>query len=301
MPTIKKSISLLIKILFIFGGAMITAYSTVSTFLDLPPIIHDWRYGFVLGLLLFMGGVGWIVFDLYRRYVWWSQPKAKLIPNTEHELKDFMITKHAYLYVFNEEDLPITDCYATIESGKLVDGMRHIEFIEEDRLKWAAIYATEGCKIEIPPKKQLRIDVADTLEQDRIRFSTCNSTQSSPTGIYSHIRIRVDGNFNGKAIKPHLFDGYLYAEGKKWGPNVVEIITKVVDGKRIEDSKQAIQLPYVDMVFERGDWIKDKRIPRPKELEHKKEKTTVFTKKASLKTLKKVIRRRTKSHVGEAR
>jgi hypothetical protein len=86
----------------------------------------------------------------------WSEPKIKLIPNTEQEHPmDWRVAKHAYLYVFNGENLPITDCYATIESGKLFYEMRQVEFVEGDHLKWAEIYAMQGCKIEIPPKKQL--------------------------------------------------------------------------------------------------------------------------------------------------
>jgi hypothetical protein len=108
-------------------------------------------------------------------------------------------------------------------------------------------------------------------------------------GLYSHIRIRVDGNFNGKAMKPQIFEGYLYAEDRGSGWNEIETTTKVVDGKRIVDSKINIQLPYVYMVFEEGDWTKDKRIAEPKELGQKERKKEVFTRKDFLNALDKVI------------
>jgi hypothetical protein len=57
------------------------------------------------------------------------------------------------------------------------------------------------------------------------------------------IRVRLDGKMNGKNIKPKFFDGYLYIM------NSLESNGEIVYAR----------------IFEKGNWMKDKRIPKPKD------------------------------------
>jgi len=72
---------------------------------------------------------------------------------------------------------------------------------------------------------------------------------------------------NGKNIKPKFFNGYLY----------------------IRNSIEGIGDEIYYFVFEKGDWMKDKRIPKPKEIEHKDVKQGTLTREGLLEALDKVI------------
>lgn len=273
----------LIKALVIIVGWAVTATSIISTFYPLPSIISDWRIAAIVGFLIFSGGVLWTVYDLLRNYVWWSNPRVDLIENTEEEVAHFTITQHAYLYFNNRESRPISNCRATLEIGQYRNAPH---FLDQDRFRWIGEPANKNCEITVPPHRQVKIDVVtDTLERGRLTFMTCDKTTSAPKGLYPRLRIRVDGDFNGKAMKPQIFDGYLYVEdmAAEWG--TTRAITKLVDGKKTSLEKVRDPMPYTLMIFKKGDWMKDKQIPKPKELEEKKP----LTKEGFLKVLDKVI------------
>jgi hypothetical protein len=81
--------------------------------------------------------------------------------------------------------------------------------------------------------------VADT--KNGFQFSSCKPSSSGSEqqlGTYL-VTIRVDGKLCGRDIEPQLFTGYLFVGNARNGNKLT-------------------------MVFEKGDWKKDKQLPKPK-------------------------------------
>ena len=237
MQKLKDTIvSLRRPMLFVIGGVMLVASNVSMIF---PSIVTDWRIAFGIGNTIFIAFAIWTIYDLYKKYVDWSEPKLNLVPTPEDEQDKFYVSKHIYIYVYNNEKRPVTDCHATIEWAKLwQDDGREVNFVERDFLKWAEKVSTSE-DITIPANDYRRLDIASTIEKGRLRFSTMSQRESSPQGLYSKIRIRIDGNYNNIPIKPEIFDGYLF----------------------VEKSVTRQHLETVNIVFRKGDWKKDFNIP----------------------------------------
>lgn len=229
-------VSLRRPLLFVIGGIMLVASNISMIF---PFLVTDWRIAFVIGNTIFIIFAIWTVYDLSKKYVDWSKPKINLVPKPEDEQDKFYVSKHIYLYVYNDEERPITDCHATIEWAELwLDDGREVNFVERDYLKWAEKFSVSE-NITIPANDYRRLDVASTIEKGRLKFSTLSQRESSPQGLYSKVRIRIDGNFNSIPMKPDIFDGYLF----------------------VEKSQIEQHLESVNVIFSKGDWKKDFNIP----------------------------------------
>ena len=240
MATIEKRIFLWGKMFLLIGGAMLASYSWVTTFADVPPIIKDWRLGVGLGLFLLFIGVGWTILDLYRKYVWWAEPDVTLMPYKK-DSTDFFgeATAFALLRVTNNEEIAITDCYATLEQATNLYGghLIHVPIRSRDRLRWAeSKYSTEDCKIVIPSKDYKDVHVAN----QSFRFAYCKDSGFHPPellGIHL-VKIRIDGKLNDKDMKPLFFEGHL-------------LMDRVMSDSGV----------HIRTAFASGDWTQNKDIP----------------------------------------
>jgi hypothetical protein len=276
MGKIKDLISPTIKAGFVVAGAALTAYSWVSTFFNLPPIIKDWRWGLGVGLFLFFAGTLWYITDLIRKYVWWAEPKIVFSPKRDNIHKNQKYADSANLIVRNDEKIAITDCFATLVMATNLYGedMIPMNIVENDRLKWKEEkFTSDDCKITIPPKDERTVIVADNLNGFQFSFCRASVLRQHLMGLYSPIKIRIDGKINDKDIKPQFFVGYLYVNNYLGESGEVTITNTDSDGnvsKTIVPPKPEI---YTTMFFEKGDWIKDKRIPRSRNIQDNKDTT----------------------------
>ncbi len=147
----------------------------------------------------------------------------------------------ASLVARNQENQAITDCFATLEAATNLYGMQltPLTKIRNSRLRWKEGQpSSEACMTTLPARSVSRICVADTA--DGFQFSACKPSATydrGRLGLYL-VKIKVDGKLRGNSIEPQLFEGYLYVE----------------DAKKGKPPK---------IIFERGDWKKDKRLPKP--------------------------------------
>jgi hypothetical protein len=245
MSKIKNTIFTVIKSIVAIVGVAMTAYSWVSTFSSLPPIIHDWRWSLGAGLLLLMVDMFWYVFDLYRKYVWWVNPDIRLIPFIKSQTLSHRSADIFCLVVENKEEVEITNCYATLSVKNLYGAdLLELPRVDQERVSWMdGNLSNTNCEITVPnTSNNMLIRVADTI--NNFSFSVCASrgARHDLMGV-NLIRVRLDGKMNGKNIKPKFFDGYLYIM------NSLESNGEIVYAR----------------IFEKGNWMKDKRIPKPKD------------------------------------
>lgn len=190
----------------------------------------------VLSIALFDGA--------YRKLgaYYWPKPTIGLSAKIETRRTQDGVITYANLVARNHGNQEITDCYATLETATYLYGeqLTPVAGIRNNRLRWREDqYASDDCRITILSKPGSRtIAVADTT--NGFQFSACrpSSSSSGQVGIYL-VKIRVNGKLNGMDIEPQFFDGYLYVGNMKGS----ETLT---------------------MVLEKGDWAKDKRLPKPK-------------------------------------
>ncbi len=200
--------------------------------------LPNWLSGIlmVLSIALFEGA--------YKRLsvYYWPKPTIVLSSKVETRSTQDGIVTYASLVARNQEDQEITDCYATLETATYLYGaqMTPVAGIRNNRLRWKEDqYGNGDCRITIPPKPGSRIiSVSDTT--NGFRFSACkpSSSGSGQLGTYL-VKIRVDGKLGGKDIEPQFFAGYLYIGNVRGSQTLT-------------------------MILEKGDWRKDKRIPKPK-------------------------------------
>jgi hypothetical protein len=260
MPTLEKKIFLASKTLLIAAGSLLTAYSWVSTFYQLPSLIEDWRLALILGNLLLVGGLCWTIADLYRRYVWWAEPEIRMSAKRDADAVAGRFADCAYLIIYNNEESEIAECYATLVDATNLYGetLDAVNIVEKGYLAWKE---GQDCSITIPPKDERTVRVADNL--NGFQFCLCKPSRASRDllGIYSPITVRIDGKLNGKNIKPQYFHGYLYVSNRMGESG--EMMTTVRDGagkvrRTVIPSQPKI---FTTLIFEAGDWQRDQRIP----------------------------------------
>ena len=259
MPTIEKNIFLIFKVFLIIGGAILVAYSWVSTLYGLPFLIKDWRWGLGLGLVLFMGGMGWVILDLYRRYVWWAEPVIVLTSNNDDEHIGGRFVNCSNLKVYNDEETEITDCQATLVLATNLYGgtLDPVNIVEKGYLLWKE---NRDCSIVIPPKDERTVKVADN--RNGFRFSFCKPSHfgTDLMGLYSPITIRIDGKLNGRNIKPQFFSGYLYVNNYLGESGEFTTTTTDANGKITKSVTPSHPEVYTTLIFEKGNWMSDKRL-----------------------------------------
>lgn len=254
----KNFVLLFFKVLFVVGGSILTTYSLVTTFVNIPPIIQDWRIGVGFGLLGFFIGMSWIVFDLYRRYVWGSEPDIEITTHREHF--DVQGYTAAWLNIKNMEQMDITSCYARLMSADViyyVDGIERKNPVIPSlvdkkiyRIKWnESEFCNEKCEITIPrnDSRVLSVAVTDNLRGLRLNLFEKDIVPNwMGKEILCAVQIRIDGCFNGKPMKPQLFDGFISVETETVGYS-----DGVVRGNI---------LIYKLMFAKKGDWMKSKKL-----------------------------------------
>ncbi len=251
----------------IIGGGILTAYSWVSTFFDLPPIIQDWRWGLGLGIILLVGGMGWKNIDLYRRYVWWSEPEILISPEPIDKYIDGNFYKSAQLKIFNKEELEITKCFATLKfTDDITISQEKVTIIplipsltkEADRIKWQEeLDMNDNCEITIPPRESRYINLADMLGTLRYHLRKGDIEANWMIGSPLHtVKIRIDGRFNERAMKPSCFEGYIYAA------NFMKASETYIKSGRIKKQHEIIadQISELKMIFREGNWRKDREV-----------------------------------------
>lgn len=231
MPIFKNNISILIKVLLAFGGILLLIWEWLTLFIDIPPLIQDLRIGFGLGILAFIIGTGWTIFDLYSNYVLGSNPNIKI--TCLHENFPVQGYTTAWLEIKNMEQTDITNCYARLMS---LEEIYYLNDAEERcnivpslsdkktyRIKWRDIEESDAkCEIVIPRNDSRILEVAITDNLRILKFQLCEKELSPNLNwkgeeILFSINIRVDGIFNHKPMKPQIFIGYLSVETKTVG------------------------------------------------------------------------------------
>jgi hypothetical protein len=298
MGKIRKGIMLFIKPFAVFGGVIMMAYSYITPFIGIPPITQDWRLGLVFGLILFIIGMFCYVFDLYRQYVWWAKPEIEIL----YFKKDFF--NHgdfgliAQLEIKNKEEIEITDCYATLETASDIyrnnDSWGEMPLIPSmsngpDRILWVEKEYSNGlCEITIPPNDSRHIFLADTSGDFHYNLRLGSLSPYWMIGPVAHtVRIRIDGKFNGKSMKPLYFDGYMCYELKLADYTASD----TRNGEYIGEVKGTTAYPHI--LFEKGSWMKNKDIRKSLGIDEGKKnkgKKEVFAKECFPKAPKKVTK-----------
>jgi len=202
----------------------------------------------------------------------WENPKVELIPSVVWEIMDNKY-QVAQLEVKNLEELEITNCYATLEELSYIYWARKWKLMpmiptplfKRDRIKWIESSDANALhEITIPLKDSRHINLADSLEGFGFNLSRGKLTlepgpkitlRSEPHPKAYTMRIRVDGRFNGKGMKFYCFKGYLYYEIRK-----LRTLVKLQqsDGTFKDEIHEQDSGPL--WVFEKGDWMKNKKV-----------------------------------------
>ncbi len=228
------------RAVLLVGGFAMSAILAVT---DVPSIVKG--IGIPLGLFLFFASV--VSYLISSEMLWfWSQPDISISTNVADKYSDGKFYKSIQLQVRNNEEHPISDCYATLEYAAAIyilhdqedktPPLRTREIIPTqtqnvDRIKWEDVFLVNGkCEIEIPATYPRNLDLADSLHE--LHFNLCNNNLPVEwlIGAKLHVlKIRIDGRFANKGMKPKLFDGYIYSDKS-------------------------------ETIFEEGNWRNDKRI-----------------------------------------
>ena len=217
------------------------------------------------------------------------KPKISLGPEVEKRYVGVTIEeiRTAFLHVENNSRVPITECYATLETAEYFREpfFAPIPIYKNIRLQWdEKHYPEKDCKLSIPPTETRTVRVFKSLEEKRdingnsdFGFSFCEpSGKVDGFGIYI-LRIRIDGkqNVNGKdiEIKPKYFEGYLYIDIRSDIFDAIEDYDEIKNGQTIKHQRH-INKEYTRpvMYFQEGKWEHDQRIPIARPIEESDEK-----------------------------
>jgi len=220
----------------------------------------------------------------------WTKPEISFETRVSDDFSDNVFYWNVRLVVHNNEDIDLTDCYATLTHAAdyLEEQQAAMQDpkIKKDRLRWSKSgYSNDNCEITIPLTDSREVNLVHTKRN--FEYLLCGKTVSANiilgTRLYI-VKIRIDGKFNGKSIQPQYFDGYIYYDGTRLRNYKFE---DTRNGEIMGSGEGSILDPY--MLFEKGDWTQDDRIPIPrpdknnvKNEEKRKTTQTKGTKKRSL-------------------
>jgi hypothetical protein len=199
--------------------------------------LPNWVFIF---LLIILASVFEGAYRTLRRF-YWPEPAITLTPKVEIRATPGGDVAYASLTARNNnERQAITQCYATLETAANLASSRDktVTGIRNSRLRWAGDQSSDECTITLPPGSAGQIvAVADTA--GGFRFSACkpSSGEGGPLGIYV-VKVRLNGRLKGNPIEAQYFEGHLYVESARQGKGLT-------------------------LLFERGDWKKNRRLPRP--------------------------------------
>jgi hypothetical protein len=261
-------------------------FATVSVFLVylFPTMPHLIAYvGFAIGIVIIL--VGFILFFFPPKNTSdarWAEPRLNML---SHAGISMVLNRPRYqsaeLEIVNLDELEITECYATLielshmrQDAKL-GWVRVIPSIQgqPDRIRWIEHQESNAAyEIKIPAIDARHIDLADTLESRILgfnlrsgKFSPSEGPEEDSMPAYT-VTIRVDGKYDGKSMRPQRFDGYLYWETRKLR-TVVNL--QQPNGEFIEEINEQDSIPL--LVFEKGDWMKSKKVRKILGVENPKE------------------------------
>lgn len=280
------STSTLVKVAGIILAALLFVVSWASIFVEIPQI-KDWRIGILISFILFFGFVIWSFIDQQKRIKAlenenqqlkaekeWVEVKLSLSTEVKTEtikatLDGIVNETTARLAVVNNEKAEITDCYATLEDAKYYRPpfFSPLPTYSDMYLRWKDTPPSSSeCKITLPPKNKVPKYISLWSNQYPVGFIFCKPSRKVDLhGVYP-ITIRIDGKYNGKDIKPVYFNGYLYTEK-------ITTTNRNPDGT-LSDIPTGIN-PYDIIIFDEGDWTKDKRIPVPRPISDKENKKPI--------------------------
>jgi len=238
-------------------------------FIDISSIIDSGtltRIGFLIGILVVL----WYILESELISVW-ATPEVEI---NHHRQSNYVEGKWVtQLEISNLEEVEITNCYATLEKADNVywseDGWKSsllVPFLSNkpSRLIWdEQEESDEKCEITIPLKNSRYINVMDT--SGGIHFNLCSNKKLEPNYTLGTkvctFRIRIDGKFNNKGMRPLYFDGYVYHRIKPFHFKSMDLKNRddVIEGNRY--------VPYV--IFGKGDWTKDEEVKKDIEIERK--------------------------------
>jgi len=263
-----------------------------------------WLLNFLLGMALTAVLLDLIVYVIWpkRNMAKWTEPRLDILPRAGIPM---ILNRPRYqsaeLEIVNLDELEITECYGTLielshmrQVAKL-GWVRVIPSIQgqPDRIRWIEHKeSNDAYEIKIPAIDSRHIDLADTMESRILgfnlrsgKFAPSEGPEEDSMPAYT-VTIRIDGKYDGKSMKPQRFDGYLYWETKKLR-TIVNL--QQPDGKFVEEIHEQDSIPLLR--FEKGDWMKDKKLKQQLGLDNEREKKKeIFTKEDFLKALKKVTR-----------
>ncbi len=199
--------------------------------------------------------------------------------------------KKAHLIIDYQEPAELTDCtLSLIDAAQLYpsgeDELIELNLIDRGTIKWQSSNNNSDCKIELPPAPESRTEICIATFQGRLRFNYCSGAHGdSGTGVFL-VKLRLDGKLRGKSIRPRFFNGYLYANNVTYIFEAVETITQELPDGTVNKQTQNIKEPKIvpTIIFEVGDWTKDKRIPeefRRRKIIYGDDKTSKTKTKAS--------------------
>lgn len=254
----------------------------ITNFYELPLKIVDWRIALGFGTILFILGMGWAIFDVYRKYVWGSNPNIKIISLKE----DFLVQGFsvAWLKIENEEQTNIENCYGRIMALEEIYSRNGIEEKysiipsvtdkKTYRLNWKdSEDSDDRCETEIPRNDSKILEIAKTDALRILKFMICKdgltpSWKWKDEEILCSINIRIDGVFNEKPMKPKFFDGFISAK---------------IEGVGFDDGIMKGKIRVIHLSFEeKREWMK-------KQSDKKNKKEEVLTKEDFFKALDKAI------------
>lgn len=258
MIKIEKVLYTTIQTIFVISGPLIAILGWVFTFVDVPRSLKDLPW-ILIGNMLFFIGISWVVYDLYRKYVWWAEPIIKLMPKKDVEFHSTSFEYLAYLVVRNEEEIEITECCASLQKATNLYGenLDPVDIVETGYLNWKE---SRSSTITIPPKDERTVKIASNSGGFRFSFYEPPNHGTDLMGLYSPVIVRIDGKLNGKNIKPQFFSGYLFVNN--YLGETGELVTTSKDEKGVAKRSVTPSRPeiYTEMIFEDGDWKNNEKL-----------------------------------------
>jgi hypothetical protein len=236
-------------------------FSILPNFFDFSSIIQNANVLRGFGIILFIVVVLWYLIDLENKFLW-SEPDISYLPYPEDKYTKDNYYKSAILEICNREELPITNCSATLKLANdiSVDEKDHTFIIplipslkkKSDKIKWdEELDMDKNCEITIPAHDSKHVNVASLL--GTLRYHLREGDFEACWAIHT-VKIRIDGCFNKKEMKPLEFNGYIYATNLK---------KESFSGNGKIKSREEInkeQIHNLRMIFKTGNWEEDNDI-----------------------------------------
>jgi hypothetical protein len=278
---LRKRLLLLKDLLFrpIYNAvySIITAVGIIDTIILHIPALKNYFGGLemsnlIIGIMFFISRYWFYIliaiatiavfegaYQTKRKYEW-VEPDVSVYPSNEMgvaKYKDGELYNIAQLEVFNNEDIEITNCYATLEYANDIFFNQESNSVlplipsltqDPDSIRWRE---NKSIEITIPAHKSRHLDVADTLQT--FHYNLCNGDLDTKLAPLHTVKIRIDGHFDKKAMKFLEFDGYIYTT------NLGKAEEAFVKNGRIKNKDEILldNFRYLKMIFRKGGWKKD--------------------------------------------